>query len=330
MRAPCGALRLEPVFLPKVWAPAQFPAAWQKLYAPPPMTGEVWLASDRLHVTPVAVGPLAGQGLDKLVARWPEYILGPGVSGGFPLLLKLLNVDQWLSVQVHPNDALAARLESEPWGKSEAWHILAARPGAELVHGLRRGVKRADVARALEQGGLQELVAHVPAGAGDTFTVPGGTLHTAGPGVFFLEVQQASDVTYRLYDWDRAQDPANPRPLHHAKGMEALKLTHPGRPLAPRPLPAEKGRRELLVQNSSFGLLEYELNGSAPLARDGQGPGLLLVARGSARLSFPGGEHPDQALRPGQCWLLPAGLAPARLSAARQLKIYQAWAPAAA
>ncbi|MCF8034406.1 MAG: class I mannose-6-phosphate isomerase [Desulfarculaceae bacterium] len=326
MIAPFGALRLEPVFLDKVWAPSRFPALWQKRLSPPPHTGEAWLASDRHHVTPVAEGPLAGQGLDQLVSRWPEYLLGPGASGGFPLLLKLLNVDQWLSVQVHPDDAMAARLEKdEPWGKSEAWHILAARPGAKLVHGLKRGLKRADVERALAKGGLADLVAYVPARQGDTFAVSGGVLHSAGPGLFFLEVQQASDVTYRLYDWDRAQDRANPRPLHHAKGMKALRLTWPGRPLAPR----ARGGGELLVQTRSLGLLKYEFSGLEPLARPGKGPGLLLVGRGAGRLSFPGGEHPDQDLAPGQCWLLPAGLAPARLKANRPMEIYQAWAPAA-
>ena len=326
MSAPFGALPLSPVFLPKVWAAPRFPGPLQEVLAPPPDTGEVWLASDRLHVTQVAEGEQAGLGLDQLSARWPDYVLGPGQSGGFPLLLKLLNVGQWLSVQVHPNDAMAARLENEPWGKSEAWHILAAQPGAELVHGLNGAAGREEVAAALERGELPRLLARVPAQAGDTFAVPAGTLHSTGPGLLILEVQQASDVTYRFYDWDRPGPDGQPRLLHAAKALEALTPSGPGRPIPVRELSPAPWRRLLLVQQEALGLLKYEVRGQGPLEAGSSGPSLLFVAQGSGKLSHPGGEHPLRHLQQGQCWLLPAGLAPALLTAETAMEIYQAWA----
>lgn len=327
MRPPCGPLLLAPVFLPKVWAAPHFPEPWASSLDAPTGTGEVWLASDRLHITPVAAGPLAGQGLDQIVARWPEYILGPEAEPGFPLLLKLLCVGQWLSVQVHPDDATAARLENEPRGKGEAWHILHASPGAELVHGLTPDTRLEQVAQAAARGRLTDLLAKVPARAGETFDVPAGTLHTTGPGLLILEVQQASDLTYRLYDWDRPGPDGEPRPLHLKRALQALKPSGPGGPQPLRRLSPPPWEAWSLVQTGSLGLLKYAIMGDGPLGRPGQGPGLLWVEQGEGRLSFPGGEHSEEILTPGQCWLLPAGLAPARVAAKGEMVFYQAWAP---
>jgi len=323
---PFGALPLSPIFLPKIWAAKKFPGPLRAVLDPPPRTGEVWLASDRHHITPVAAGELTGMGLDELVARWPGYVLGPGREGGFPLLLKLLNVGQWLSVQVHPGDAVAARLEGEPWGKSEAWHILAAAVGAELVHGLNSGVDHGQVEKAVLKGRLPDLLARVRAREGDTFEVTAGTLHSPGPGLLMLEVQQASDLTYRFYDWDRPGPDGEPRPLHVADALESLVPSGPGRPTPPRQLSPAPWQRTLLVQQEAFGLLKYELSGQGPLQAPQQGPGLLWVARGAGRLSHPGGEHPLQEITEGQCWLLPAGLAPVMLSTQTPMEIFQAWA----
>ena len=327
MSLPFGPLKLTPIFLPKVWAEPRFPEPWASSLGAPLGTGEVWLASDRLHVTHVAAGPLVGMGLDRVVAKWPEYILGPGAAPGFPLLLKLLNVGQWLSVQVHPDDATAARLENEPWGKGEAWHILHAGAGAQLVHGLAPETGRDQVAQAAAQGRLPDILAKVPAQAGDTFDVPAGTLHTTGPGLLILEVQQASDLTYRLYDWERPGPDGKPRRLHLERALEALRPSGPGKPLPARPLSPPPWEVQSLVRTESFGLLKYAIMGKGPVERPGNGLGLLWVERGKGRLEFPGGEHPAEELRPGQCWLLPAGSASAQVAARDDMIFYQAWAP---
>lgn len=301
-----GPLRLSPVCLAKVWAAAEPPAPWAGLLACPPMTGEVWLLSDRHHVTPVAEGPLAGQGLDAVLARWPEWLLGPGRGPDLPILAKLLNVGDWLSVQVHPDDATARRLENEPWGKSESWLVLDGLPGAEIVLGLRPGCDRAGLEAALAEGEIAAVLARVPARTGDVFHLPAGVVHATGPGLFIFELQQMSDVTYRFYDWDRPGDDGRPRPLHQQKALAALIPSGPGAPRPPRALPHPSARVELLVEDPHFVLTRvatraaYRPPAGQPRLRH------WFVLSGRGRLSAPDAE--PQALAPGQSWLIPAGL----------------------
>ncbi len=259
-----GPLLLAPERLPKVWAGPELPPPWGGLWPSSAGIGEFWLASDRHSQTRVAAGPLDGLELGEVVKLWPQWLLGPGAGGGLPILLKILNVGDWLSVQVHPDDATAAHLEGEPWGKSEAWHVLWAAPGAQIVMGLVPGAGRQEVRRALVGGGLTGLLARVPARAGDTFHLPAGTLHATGPGLVICELQQASDVTYRLHDWDRLGDDGHPRPLHQDKALEALKPSGPGQPQAPVLLEDGPNRRERLVEDPHFALLRCRL--AAPYA----------------------------------------------------------------
>ncbi|MFZ5585519.1 MAG: type I phosphomannose isomerase catalytic subunit [Thermodesulfobacteriota bacterium] len=303
---PPGPLRLSPRCLAKVWAAPELPRPFGALTGCGAMTGEVWLMSDRHHVTPVADGPLAGLGLDEIVARWPQWALGPGRQGGLPILTKLLNVGDWLSVQVHPDDAAARRLENEPWGKSECWAVLAAQAGAEIVLGLAPGAGRAEVASALAVGRLAEVLARVPARTGDTFHLPAGVVHATGPGLFIFELQQASDVTYRFYDWDRPGDDGRPRPLHQAKALEVMTAAGPGAPVAPVAIPDPAGRVEILARDPHFALLRAELTAAYRPSFGGQRLRGLFVLAGQGLITAEG--HVPQALSAGQSWLIPAGL----------------------
>ena len=305
MQAP-GPFRLEPVFLEKVWAARHLPPALAGLWPAPEMTGEIWLASDRHRVTPVAEGPLAGQGLDQVTARWGSWLLGqePRPGQGFPLLLKILSVGQWLSVQVHPDDEQAARLENEPWGKSEAWHILEAEKDAAIIMGLEPGVDRQALARAVAEKRLGQVLARVPARPGDTFHLPAGTVHAAGPGLCFFEVQQSSDVTYRFYDWDRLGLDGKPRQLHQDKALAVMKTSGPGRPFPPRELESGPARLTLLVEDEHFALLRVEAAADYAPSWGGRRLRLVLVLSGRGRWVGPAGGE----LLPGQCWVVPAGL----------------------
>jgi mannose-6-phosphate isomerase len=297
-----GAFRLQPVSLPKVWAAPRLEHPLGELVGAPAGTGEVWLASDRHQVTPVAEGRPAGLGLDQVVSRWPGELLGPGREGPFPLLLKLLSVGDWLSVQVHPDDEAARRLEGEPWGKSEAWLVLAARPGAEIVMGLKPGVDRGRVAGALEEGRITDLLARVPAGEGQAFHLPAGTLHATGPGLTIFEVQQASDVTYRFYDWDRPGDDGRPRQLHQDKALEALKPTGPGAASPRRELAPGV---ELVVEDPRFALLRARPAGPYRPFHAGRRLRAVVVEAGGGRLETEAGGY---RLAAGQCWVLPWSL----------------------
>ncbi|WP_415831112.1 type I phosphomannose isomerase catalytic subunit, partial [Deinococcus frigens] len=188
--------------------------------------GEAWVVGEDNHVSD---GPQAGQTLAELAKQFPKELLGSrATSGRFPLLIKLLDCAEWLSVQVHPDDAQARALEGEGFlGKTEAWQVLDADTGAQIIAGIRDGTPQDTLSTAIVAGKVMDHVAYTPVHAGDTFMIPAGTVHALGPGVFLYEVQQTSDLTYRIYDWDRP-----------AAAGRALHLEKSGQVARPWPAPA--------------------------------------------------------------------------------------------
>ncbi|HRF46390.1 MAG TPA: class I mannose-6-phosphate isomerase [Anaerolineales bacterium] len=230
-------LRLAPQYHTRVWGGARLQQAAQPI-------GEAWVIfEDDL----IADGPNAGRSLGALAAAEGAALLGtrPLRRTGLrmPLLIKLLDCRDWLSVQVHPNDAQAIELEGPgQFGKTEAWHILEADPGSEIIVGLRHGVSADALAQAVRgaadgarpgRQGLLPLMQSVPAAAGDTFFIGAGTLHALGPGLLLYEVQQTSDITYRVWDWDRPTQAG--RALHVEKSLAVIDhtLTGAAAPIAP-------------------------------------------------------------------------------------------------
>jgi mannose-6-phosphate isomerase len=211
-------LHLLPEYHPRVWG-------GQRLRPGSEPTGEAWIASER---SIVADGPHAGSRLGGL---WSSEVGGhPGRGhqafgqGAFPLLIKLLDTADWLSVQVHPNDDDALRLEGAGCrGKTEAWHILEAVPGAQLIAGFQPGTTRAAFESELTAGRLLPLLQRRSVRKGDTLLTPAGALHALGPGLFVYEVQQSSDITYRVWDWDRP--PTAGRTLHVAQSLAVTEVT---------------------------------------------------------------------------------------------------------
>ncbi len=184
-------------------------------------TAEAWVVYEK---DLVANGPLAGQTLDSLAGQDPAGLLGrrPLQNSGarFPLLIKLLDCAQWLSLQVHPDNALAEAIEGLGFfGKTEAWHILEAEPDARIIAGMRPGVQPTELEAALGKKVLLDLVQYHTVHAGETVFMPARTIHALGPGLLVYEVQQTSDLTYRVYDWDRPQ--TGGRVLH----VEKARLT---------------------------------------------------------------------------------------------------------
>jgi len=185
--------------------------------------GELWLVGPSLVV---ADGPYAGRHLDALAGELGAALVGSAAPvrprPRFPLILKLLDPASWLSVQVHPNDATARRLAgSDALGKTEAWYVLEAEPGAELLLGARPGVRQADLEAAMSSGGATTgLLARHVVTAGDVLLVAAGTLHAVGPGLLLYELQQPSDITYRVDDWGRP--PSRTRPLHTKQALASV------------------------------------------------------------------------------------------------------------
>ena len=199
---------------------------------------EAWLVSGHPAAeTPVAHGPLAGRRLSRLFREFGTDLVGTRhadtvAQGRFPILLKLLDVDEWLSVQVHPARGDGRR---ETFGKTEMWIILAAEPDAELILGLKPGTTREDIQQAGPSRALTHWLQRHPVRAGDTFFVPAGQVHALGPGITVLEVQETSDTTWRMYDWDRPPRPEQPRPLHWHESLACLDTGAVSNPVVPRP-----------------------------------------------------------------------------------------------
>jgi mannose-6-phosphate isomerase len=208
--------RLEPVLKERVWGGT-------RLGEHMPPYGEAWIVCDQ---SPIVGGALAGQTLAEVVAERPVDLLGISVydSEGavFPLLIKLLDPADWLSIQVHPDNALAHELEGPGFrGKTEAWYVLDAEPGAELIAGIAPGSDEAQVTAAIRDGALEPLLERHVVQAGDALLVEAGLIHALGPGVFIYEVQQSSDLTYRVSDWGRPASAG--RQLHTEQSVRASK-----------------------------------------------------------------------------------------------------------
>jgi len=209
-------LHFQPEFKERVWGGR----ALEKFGfdVPAGAIGEGWMIADHPNgVSRVANGPFAGKGLDEIReqvgAAWFGAKGGASGNGRFPLLIKLLDCNDDLSVQVHPNDTYERLPKGEP-GKTEMWYVLGAEPGAKIIYGLKPGVDRAAMAAAIEEGRIMDCLQEVSVKAGDTFYIPAGTVHALCAGVVVAEIQQNSDTTYRLYDYDRPGLDGKPRELH--------------------------------------------------------------------------------------------------------------------
>ncbi len=190
--------RLEPQYRERVWG-------GQRLKAQDPPVGEAWVAFGE---SVVSEGAHAGQTVAELAERHGAALLGDDAASRFgtrfPLLVKLLDCADWLSVQVHPDDEQARRLVGpDASGKTEAWHLIEAEPGASILAGTKPGTTRAELEAAIRGGNILEVAQRREVHAGETYLLPAGTLHSLGPGLLLYEVQQASDTTYRVYDWGR-------------------------------------------------------------------------------------------------------------------------------
>ena len=304
-------LQLQPEYRDYVWGGDRLRPG----HAP---TAEAWVVyeGDR-----VANGPLAGRTLAQVAAESGAALLGERVVARtgtrFPLLIKLLDCAQWLSLQVHPDDEQAARLEGpQHFGKTEAWYVLDAAPGAQLVAGLQPGVGEAQMAEAVRAGRIMDLVQFHPVRRGDTIFIPAGTLHALGPGLLIYEVQQTSDLTYRVYDWGRPQ--SGGRVLHIEK---SLAVTDPDAGGDVRH--ARDGRPRQTLCQSPYFRLELLAPTDAPLTLDTQGQTFhaLTVIEGEARVTT---SKDALTLRPFDTALMPAATGEYRVASGGGAKVLKA------
>lgn len=227
MRQKLYPLTFHPIYKEKLWGGRRLESVLDRILPAGPI-GESWDVASHAHGTSVVdQGPLAGQSLDQLVAEYGPELLGEDrvpESGQFPLLLKLIDANQDLSVQVHPDDLYLRLRGGEAWGKTEMWYIIHSEPGAWIIWGLRPGVTKEQFTAALKQGGEAILAClnKVPVQPGQVYPISAGLVHALGAGCLVAEIQQNSDTTYRLYDWDRLDEQGQPRELHLEQGLEVI------------------------------------------------------------------------------------------------------------
>jgi mannose-6-phosphate isomerase len=316
-------LFFTPLFRSYLWGGRRLETVLHKALPDAGQWAESWEIVDRgTDQSQVADGRWAGYSLRQLIERMPESILGSDAQArhGFPLLLKYLDCQRVLSVQVHPDDAYAKQMAKPDLGKTEAWYVLEAMPGAVVYAGLKPGVDRASLAQAMAAGRTEECLHQFQPEAGDCIFIPAGTVHALGAGLIVAEIQQSSDTTFRLFDWNRLGDDGRSRPLHIAEALEVSDFARG--PVNVAPASRQSGDEDVvLVDCPQFRLLKRRR--SATLASDGDFR-ILTVVAGSARLHWPSGQRD---LPRGGSTLLPAACCDVELDLAPQSAVLQATVP---
>ena len=271
--------------------------------APEGITGEsLEVSALPGHESRVANGIYLGKSLQEVFERWGELLTGKR-ERVFPLMLKLLDAEQCLSVQVHPDDRYAMEHEGKA-GKSEAWYILDAEPGARLVYGV--DADGGELRSAAENGRLEEHLHWVEAHPGDVFHIPAGTVHALGAGIRCYEIQQSSDVTYRFWDWNRVGKDGRPRTLHLRQALDVSRTD--GAPETPAETETRAGgTMALRVSDPHFRLYTLDLDGTFPLPA---GRMMFLTPTAACTLRW-GNESAE--LAPYRSAVIPAGLESAEI-----------------
>jgi mannose-6-phosphate isomerase len=267
----------------------------------------------------VEFGALAGNSLGELVRNRGDELLGAKIArqvassdlpaqlrNRFPLLLKFLDADRSLSIQVHPDDQLAATLDPPDLGKTEAWYVLHADPGARIYAGLNKGITEPTFREAIQHGFTADALHRFEPKSGDCILIQAGTVHAIGAGILLAEIQQCSDTTFRIFDWNRVDDQGQPRPLHIEQGVRAIDFQRgPVQPMPPQP--ADRQDCVTLVECDKFAMRKWSLiepHQTVSVGGDDRFR-ILAVTRGSAIVE---NDPSGLPLALGQTMLLPAAI----------------------
>jgi mannose-6-phosphate isomerase len=298
----------QPIFKERVWGGRELEQLYAKPLPPGKPIGESWEISDRPgDASVIANGPLAGKTLRWLMENHARELLGnakPAAEGRFPLLCKILDAREKLSLQVHPPADKAKKLKGEP--KTEMWFIADAAPGASLYVGLKRGVTRAEFEKKITDGSVADCFHRIPVKAGDTMFLPSGRVHAIGDGLVIFEIQQNSDTTYRVFDWNRVGLDGKPRELHIAQSLASIDFNdfEPG--LVETKFTADgKIRKRPLVNDPLFNVETWKLNsGAGGLLKPKK---LQIIAATGGKIEIKSGTI-SVNLGAGQFCLIPASL----------------------
>lgn len=301
-------LKLRPAFKDYLWGGTRLKTQFGK-QSDLAIVAESWEVScHKDGPSTVENGPMAGHTLWEAIQSMGQECLGSRAIGreDFPVLIKLIDAKQSLSVQVHPDDEYARRVEGEQ-GKNEMWLVLDADPGAYLYYGFAKEMTREEFSRRIRENTLCDVLNRVEVKPGDVFFIDAGTLHAIGPGLLIAEVQQSSNSTYRVYDFGRVGADGKPRELHIQKALDVTKLKKETR------LPHPQGEKQmldgykktLLVSCPYFITTLYEIEKHSPFLVDHDSFLTMTVIEGEGTLRYQGGEL---LAKKGDSFFLPAGL----------------------
>lgn len=218
--------KFKPIYMEKIWGGKKIHSVLNHKDAGHHQCGEAWVLSGVPGSQSVVTnGTLKGNTLNELVEVFMADLVGEKMFTEygeiFPVLIKFIDANDWLSVQVHPDDELAGDRHNS-FGKTEMWYILEAEKDARLICGFNEPLSKSDYQSAIEQGDIKQLLNYEPVNSGDAFYIPAGQVHALGPGILLAEIQQTSDITYRIYDWDRIDASGLPRELHTEQALAAI------------------------------------------------------------------------------------------------------------
>jgi len=223
-------LKFKTIYKDKIWGGQKIRTYLHKDFGSLPNCGETWeISGVKSDVSVVADGSLAGESLADLLVKYKDELVGKKIyerfGNEFPLLVKFIDANEDLSIQVHPDDELAKKRHNS-FGKTEMWYVIEADPGSTLIAGFNKELTKEEYLETFNSGHLTDVLNKEDVKAGDVFFLPAGRVHTIGKGLLIAEIQQTSDITYRIYDFDRVDDKGNKRELHVEEALDAIDYKH--------------------------------------------------------------------------------------------------------
>lgn len=320
-------LKFAPIFKDKIWGGRKVKTIFGQDFSPLRNCGESWVLSaygDEISV--VSNGYLAGNDLSELVEIYMGDLVGERVydihGDVFPLLIKLVDANDWLSIQVHPDDEMAQRL-GHPNGKTEMWYVVDADKGSELISGFNREVSKEEYLHCLENKTLKSILNFEKVKAGDVFNMPAGRVHAMGPGNLIAEIQQTSDLTYRIYDFDRVDEKGMTRELHTDLALEAIDFKHYNSYRTDYQPEFNKTVNLVTAEYFSTSLIHF----GTPVVKDYSGIDsfvVLFCVAGACEVTFEGG---SEELRGGEVILVPAITEQVKLTPKGESKLLEIYVP---
>lgn len=301
-------LTFKTIFKEKIWGGDKIKTLLHKDFSPLLNCGETWeLSAVKGDESVVANGNLSGKTLTQLIEQFRGDLLGDKIynrfGNQFPLLIKFIDANQDLSVQVHPDDALAQRLHGEgASGKTEMWYVMQADKGSTLIAGFSQKLDKQEFRKLVEDAQLEKVLNKIEVEAGDVFFIPAGRVHTIGKGILLAEIQQTSDITYRIYDFDRKDAAGNKRELHIENALEALDFNLYDSYKTPYKQEVNVGN--ILVDSPYFTTKKWVLKGDVVMdCSDRDSFVILILTSGDLNMEY---ENTNYTLRKGDVYLIPA------------------------